>query len=89
MLGDYLPDPLDEWRNISLSLIGAKCWVSTAPDEKTLGSESASTANDIMNLAALFMLEMKYSEAEELFQQSLAITEKLQDQPSVVATVLA
>lgn len=60
-----------------------------AIDEKTSGSESLSAGNDIRDLAALFILDDRYSEAEELLQQSLAITEKLQDPASMAATAIA
>ena len=47
--------------------------------EKTLGPEHPGVATALNNLAALYLAQGKYAEAEPLYQRALAIWEKAEE----------
>ncbi len=57
--------------------------------EKALGPEHPDVATSLNNLAELYRAQGKYTEAEPLYQRSLAITEKAlgPEHPHVAATL--
>jgi CHAT domain-containing protein/tetratricopeptide (TPR) repeat protein len=57
--------------------------------ERTLGSENATTANSMSNLAYVLTLQGKYADAEKLYRRALAVREKVlgPDHPDVASNL--